>query len=135
MLPYFKSIGIEYANYEECYADRVNHRQAWHEQIKVYNTPDKARLAREIYSVADIYVGIRCQHELEAIRKEGLYDYSIWVDRSKHLPREASTSNTVTKEMANYVIDNNGTVERLQVQARSLYVDLVSLEYAAKGRQ
>jgi adenylate kinase family enzyme len=133
MVPYFSSIGIKYANLDECYADRVNHRQEWYEEIIRYNTPDHARLAREIYSVAEIYVGIRSAKELDAIRAEHLFDYSIWVDRSKHVPPEPSTSISVTKEMANYVIDNNGTLEQLKVNARSLYIDLVSLEYAAKG--
>jgi hypothetical protein len=133
MLPYFESIGTPYPNWEACYADRVNHRQEWFEQIKLYNTPDEARLAREIYAVSDIYVGIRRKEEFEAVKKAGLFDYAIWVDRSKHIPPEPTTSNTMTRDMANYVIDNNGTLEDLKRRTRSLYIDLVSLEYAAKG--
>lgn len=134
MVPYLRSKGIEYGDLDECYADRVNHRQEWYEQIGAYNTPDAARLAREIYTVADIYVGMRDVREFEAVRAQHLFDYSIWVDRSKIVAPEPTTSITVTKEMANYVIDNNGTLEELNIRARSLYVDLVSLEYAAKGR-
>jgi len=133
MLPYFESIGIHYADFEECYADRVNHRAEWFEQIKAYNTPDEARLAREIYAVSDIYVGIRRKEEFAAIKKEGLFQYSIWVDRSKHIAPEPTTSNTMTKDMADYVIDNNGTMGQLLNRTRNLYIDLVSLEYAAKG--
>jgi len=133
MVPYFESIGIHYPDFEACYADRVNHRPEWFEQIKEYNKNDEARLAREIYANSDIYVGIRRKEEFEAIKKEGLFQYSIWVDRSKHVPPEPTTSNTMTKDMADYVIDNNGTMEQLVTRTRSLYVDLVSLEYAAKG--
>jgi dephospho-CoA kinase len=132
MVPYFRSKGIEYASLEECYADRVNHRAEWFDQIKAYNTPDLARLATEIYSEADIYVGIRSIDEFKAARAKGLFQYSIWVDRSKHAPPESTASNNITSSMANYVIDNNGTLEELKLRARSLYVDLVSLEYAAK---
>jgi hypothetical protein len=132
MMPYFASKGVVYPDWNSCYADRVNHRQEWFEQIKAYNTPDEARLAREIYEVSDIYVGIRRKEEFEAVKKEGLFDYSIWVDRSKIMPPEPTTSNTVSADMANYVIDNNGTLEQLKIRTRSLYVDLVSLEYAAK---
>lgn len=135
MVPYFRGKDIIYANLDECYADRVNHRQDWFEQISGYNTPDKARLAREIYAVSSTYVGIRCVHELDAIRKEGLYDYSIWVDRSKHEPPESKASNTVTPDMANYILDNNGTLEELRVRASNLYLNLLSLEYAAKGHE
>lgn len=135
MVPYFRSIGVEYASLEECYADRVNHRQEWYEQISGYNTPDKARLAREIYSEADIYVGIRSAEEFNAVKAEGLFQYSIWVDRSEHQPPESTASNTITQDMANYVLNNNGTLEQLRIRTSNLYYDLMSLEYGAKGHQ
>lgn len=127
MVPYFRSKGIEYESLEECYADRVNHRSEWFEQIKAYNSPDQARLAREIYSEADIYVGIRSSQEFDAARAEGLFQHSIWVDRSKHQPSESTASNTITSSMANYILDNNGTLDQLKVRACNLYIDLVSL--------
>jgi len=134
MMPYFASKGVVYPDWAACYADRVNHRQEWFEQIAAYNTPDEARLAREIYAVSDIYVGIRRKEEFAAVKKEGLFNYSIWVDRSKHIAPEPTTSNTMTKEMADYVIDNNGTLEELKIKTLALYWDLISLEYAgAKG--
>src|SRR5271170_3358721 len=105
MVPYFHSIGIEYANLDECYADRVNHRAEWHDQIKAYNTPDSAKLAREIYSVADIYVGIRNPVEFYAIKKERLFDYAIWVDRSKHESPESLASSQMLPEHADYIIN------------------------------
>ena len=134
MMPYFASKGIFYPDFEACYADRVNHRQEWFEQIAAYNTPDPARLAREIYAVSDMYVGIRRKEEFEAVKAAGLFQYAIWVDRSKHFPPESTASNTMLPSMANYVIDNNGTLDQLVIRTRSLYVDLISLEYAAKGR-
>ena len=133
MVPYFASKGITYPSLAECYADRVNHRQEWFEEIKAYNTPDLSRLAREIYAENDIYVGIRNIFEFSAARDARLFDYSIWVDRSKHVPPEPSTSMTITPEMATHVIDNNGTLEELRIKTVALYWDLISLEYAAKG--
>ncbi len=135
MVPFLRDVrGITYASLEDCYADRVNHRQDWYEQIKAYNTPDGAKLAREIYKGSDIYVGMRSEVELEAVRKEGLYQYSIWVDRSKHVASEPPTSCSVTEAMANYTIANNGTLEDLKTRTLALYWDLISLEYAgAKG--
>jgi hypothetical protein len=134
MVPYFKSIGINYASLEECYVDRVNHRSEWYDQIKAFNTPDLARLAREIYSENDVYIGIRNAEEFQAARKEGLFQYSIWVDRSKHEPAESISSNTMDSSMADYIIDNNGTLEQLKVRTLSLYWDLVSLEHAGALR-
>ena len=135
MLPYFESIGIHYADFEECYKDRVNHRQEWFEQIAAYNTPDNARLAREIYQVSDMYVGMRRKEEFDAVKNARLFDYAIWVDATKRgIPVEPFTSNTMNPSMAGYVIDNSGTLEQLEIKTRALYWDLVSLEYAAKGR-
>lgn len=134
MVPFFAAKGIIYKSLDECYADRVNHRQDWYEQIKAFNTPDGARLAREIYKDNDVYVGLRNWEELEAVRKEGLYNYSIWVDRSKHVVPESSASCSVTPAMANYTIDNNGTLEQLKINTLALYWNLISLEYAGKLR-
>ena len=130
MVPFLAAKGITYESLDACYADRVNHRQDWYEQIKAYNTPDGSRLAREIYKDNDIYVGMRNEVELEAVRKEGLYNYSIWVDRSKHVAPESPASCSVTPAMADYVIDNNGTLEQLKTRTLSLYWDLISLEHA-----
>jgi hypothetical protein len=124
MVPFLAAKGIIYANLEDCYADRVNHRQDWYEQIKAYNTPDNAKLAREIYKDNDIYVGIRNVVEFEAARDEGLFDYSIWVDRSQHVPPESTSSNTMLPSMANYILNNNGTLSGLRARALSLYGEL-----------
>lgn len=132
MMPYFRSKGIEYATWEECYQDRVNRRQEWFEQIKAYNTPHEARLAREIYQVSDMYVGIRREEEFLAVKKEGLFQYAIWVDAHKRFAPESTASCTVTPKLANYTINNNGTLEELKTRTRALYWDLVSLEYAAQ---
>ena len=132
MMPYFASKGVVYPDWAACYADRVNHRQEWFEQIKTYNTPDETRLAREIYEVSDIYVGIRRKEEFEAVKREGLFNYSIWVARHKHVAPEPTTSNTMTPAMADYIIDNNGTLEQLKVETLALYWNLISLEYAGK---
>jgi hypothetical protein len=134
MVPFLASKGITYANLDDCYADRVNRRQDWYEQIKAYNTPDSAKLAREIYADNDIYVGIRNAVEFEAIRDEGLFDYSIWVDRSKHVPPESTVSTSVLPSMADYVLDNNGTLEQLRFRALALYSYLTLRKETSDGR-
>lgn len=136
MVPFLRDVrGITYPDLATCYADRVNHRQDWYEQIKAYNTPDGAKLARAIYANSDIYVGMRNHEELAAVKKEGLFNYSIWVDRSKHVPPESTTSCSVTPAMADYILDNNGTLKQLQVNTLALYWDLISLEYAGQLRK
>jgi hypothetical protein len=131
MMPFFASKGINYSSWEECYVDRGNHRQDWHEQIALYNTPDKAKLPREIYQLSDIYVGIRCDEEFKAAKAEGLFDFSIWVDRSKHLPPEPYESNKLNYKMADHIIDNNGTLQQLKMRTIYMYWNLVSLSTIA----
>lgn len=109
---FFESSG-EYENVAECYEDRANRRSDWHDFIKAYNTPDLAKLAREIYRTSDIYVGIRSAEEFFACREEGLFDLSIWVDGSKRHPPESLDSNRIAPWMCDIVLDNNGAESAL----------------------
>ncbi len=116
-----------YSNEEECYNDRHNHRQEWYEAICAYNVPDAARLGREIFSAHDIYCGLRNKKEFHAMKNTGVFDYAIWVDRSDHLPPEPKTSMSLEQWMADFTIDNNGTLEELEFNTSSL------LEYIIKN--
>ncbi|QFT55592.1 hypothetical protein [Microbulbifer sp. THAF38] len=107
-----------YRNVDECYEDRANHRADWHELIKEYNTPDKARLAREIFSKYDIYCGIRCKHEFLAAKEAGLFDLAIWVDAGDRLPNESPDSITVRPDHADIVIENNGSLAEFEAKVR-----------------
>ena len=54
-----------YTSFIECFEDRMNHRAEWHDLIKNYNNPDKAKLAKEILNHNDMYVGMRSQAEID----------------------------------------------------------------------
>ena len=103
-----------YASPEECYENRRSHRTKWFNLIKDYNTPDGTRLGQLIFSQYNVYNGIRNKLELDAIRANNMVDTVIWVDASKRMPPEPSTSITVTVEDADYILDNNGTLKDLQ---------------------
>lgn len=102
-----------YQSAEECYLDRGRLRDVWHQEIKAFNTPDKARLSREILRRGPIYCGIRCREEFAEARKEGLFDLAVWVDASERLPPEPSTSMSLKRSDCDIVIDNNGTLKQL----------------------
>jgi hypothetical protein len=53
-----------YANEEQCYADRHNHRTEWYDAICAYNVPDAARLGRDIFDAYDIYCGLTQQKRI-----------------------------------------------------------------------
>ena len=103
-----------YDNEEQCYADRHNHRAEWYDSICNYNVPDAARLGREIFKAHDIYCGLRNKREYFAMKNTGVFDYAIWVDRSDHLPKEDSSSMSLQHWMADYTIDNNGSLDELR---------------------
>lgn len=111
----FKALApiMGYACEEECYEDRRNLRTLWYELIRGYNRQDKGRLARDIFENADVYVGIRDQEELKAIRAAGLADVVIWVDASDRKPAEEAQSCAVGPEDADYILDNNGPKDAL----------------------
>jgi hypothetical protein len=102
-----------YNSEQQCYEDRYNHRAEWYDAISAYNTPDAARLGREIFKNYNIYCGLRNKKEFYAMKNTGVFDYAIWVDRSDHLPLEDSTSMSLEQWMADYTIDNNGSIENL----------------------
>jgi hypothetical protein len=103
-----------YANIEQCYDDRHNHRSEWYNLIKGYNEEDPTLLGRELYARYDIYCGIRNPAEFHALRNCGAFDYAIWVDRSNHLPPENSNSMKIEPWMTDYIIDNNSSIELLE---------------------
>ena len=116
---------IRYPTFEDMFADRVNWRELWMQMISLYNTPDKTRTARTMLSRGyDMYVGMRRQDELDASRH--LFDYVIWVDRSKHQPPETGSMD-ITQETArpDYVIDNNGTLGDLEEDIDTLVANII----------
>jgi hypothetical protein len=98
----------------ECYADRHNHRSEWFDLICDYNKKDKARLGRNILNNFDIYCGSRNEEELNAMKNEGIYDFSIWVDRSKVLPLEPRSSFNLYKFDSDFIVDNNSDLKTLK---------------------
>ncbi len=100
-----------YKTPEECFEDRMNHRQEWYEMICDYNKDDKARLAKEILKTTDCYVGMRDREEIEECMNQGLFDLIVWVDASGRLPLEGKESFNIDKSCADVIIENNGTYE------------------------
>lgn len=103
-----------YTTPEECFEDRVNHRQEWYEAICEYNKEDKARLAKGILERSDCYVGMRDRNEIEECMRQGIFDLIVWVDASDRLPMEDANSFNIDKSCADIIIENNGTYEQFK---------------------
>lgn len=100
-----------YKTPEECFEDRMNHRPEWYNLICEYNKDDRTRLAQEILKLNDCYIGMRDRDEIRACIDNGVFDLIVWVDASKRLPMEDSSSFNIDKSCADIIIDNNGTKE------------------------
>ncbi len=109
-----QAMNREYTDSEECFDDRANHRTLWYEAIKAFNDPNPTKLGRAIFEEHDVYCGLRNVEELEALRKESVFDVAVWIDRSNYVRPESVLSCTVNAHMADYTIDNNGTIDDLR---------------------
>lgn len=99
-----------YASHAEAYADRVNHREEWRDLISAYNS-EPSTLARELLECHDIYCGMRSMREFDAARH--MFDAVIYVDASERV-KIHDPSLDIDASVADYVIDNNGTLEQLE---------------------
>lgn len=113
--------GLVYSSDQECYLDRVNHREKWFDLIRLYNTPDKSKLAELIFRDNDIYVGIRSVEELDETRRNGVFDLAIWVDASNRVPPEPKTSNTITEDDCDFSIANNFGFTELEQKVKRIF--------------
>ncbi|RUQ67309.1 hypothetical protein ELZ19_06955 [Brucella abortus] len=114
-----------YMDAEACYEDRANHRSEWYELIRDFNRPDPTKLGRAIFAENDVYCGLRHHTEFHALFNAGVPDLVLWVDASDRVEPEPRSSCSVEPWMANFVIDNNGTVEDLERNVRSLMDNLM----------
>ena len=113
-----------YKNPEECFNDRGAHREEWFQLISAYNTPNKTRLGRKIYETSRIYCGIRCGEELAALQNAGVVGFTIWVDGSRRLPPEDTSSCTISPAQADYILDNNSAEEDLELKVHHMMFTL-----------
>jgi hypothetical protein len=112
--PAMAACGKTYADVDECYADRANHRAFWYEAISLYNSGGRSRLAEAILVDHDIYVGMRSNAEYLASR--GMFDLVVWVDATKRgLPPEPAKSMDIVYDPKTMnLIDNGGSLEDLE---------------------
>jgi hypothetical protein len=103
-----------YKTLEQCFEDRVNHREKWYEMVRDYNNTDKSRLSKEIISMVDCYVGMR-DHE-EFIASKDLFDLIIYVDAEGREKKEKLSFN-IPKEDADFVISNKTTLSDFETKS------------------
>lgn len=108
---------MSYKSEDECFKDRHSMRSLWYELICSYNREDKCRLTKDILSKNDIYVGMRDLGELVKCKEDKIFDLIIWVDASERVDySEPTSSMTITKDFADIVVNNNGSLDELTLE-------------------
>jgi hypothetical protein len=107
-------VKYNYDSFEECYEDRMNHRAEWHNLIKEYNKNDKAKLAKDILKINDIYVGMRSQLEIDECINQDLFDLVIGIfDPRKPFESKSSFDIDLFKS-SDIILINNGDLMDLE---------------------
>ena len=115
-----------YTSFIECFEDRMNHRAEWHDLICEYNIPDKARLAKEILTHNDMYVGMRSQYEINKCIDDKVFDMIIGVyDENKSLEPKDSFDIDLWKS-SDIIIPNSGTLEDLSTKVKKICNSLLN---------
>jgi len=108
-----------YTSFLECFEDRMQHRAEWHDLIKNYNYPDKAKLAKEILKQNDMYVGMRSQAEIDKCIEDGVFDMIIGVfDPEK--PLEPKDSFDIDLFASSDIIIPTGDLEIVKRKVKKL---------------
>lgn len=110
--------GIEYADGEECWKDRHNHRPKWYKIISEYNQNNPSRLTAAIFEENQIYVG--CRNRDEFLASKHLADISVWVDGSQRHGPEPSSSMSILQSDCDIVIQNNESLIVFQEKVHKL---------------
>lgn len=104
-----------WASAEELYADRSNHREMLFHAIRAYNLIPGPSLAEQMFLEGyDCYVGMRSRDEFE--KSMHSFKAVVWVDASRRKPLESRASMELDRKDANFVVNNNGNLQTLEVE-------------------
>jgi hypothetical protein len=102
-----------FTSVDDCFNRRHEEgmRKRLFDEICAFNNEDPTALSAVIFAENDAYVGIRNYVELEAAKKRWPDAFVIWIDASGRVPPESIESCTISKDQADIIIENDGTVE------------------------
>jgi hypothetical protein len=113
-----------YRSEEQCFNDRRNHIPEWVDLIDKYNTPDPAKLAKEVMQYSDIYCGVRKLREFLGILP--LIDIVVYVDAEQRLGKPDISAVEVEKKYADILFTNNKTEADLELRVKTLHRRIVN---------
>lgn len=111
---------VGYKTVQECYRDRHNNRQLWHDLICEFNSEDPAKLAKSLLDQYDIYVGMRSDREYEACVRAGLFDHIVWIDAMDRVGYVDPTLH-IQYDDSMLRVDNNGLPSQMYAQLDDIW--------------
>lgn len=111
-------IGHQYQTRADCFNDRRNRREEWKALVSAYNTPDKAKLVKQVLSKYEMYVGMRCHEEFAATKH--LFDRILWV-HAPGKPKDPSMSIEFDPTCMIPVVNENGRQDLTLDQLRKIF--------------
>jgi len=97
------SLGI---SVEQAWRERHQNREYWYTWCNEYRKDDPAKLAKACLEKCNVVVGLRDIVELNACKKENLFDCIVWVSNPR-VPYDKTV--TFTSNDCDVVIENNGS--------------------------
>lgn len=116
----YPALKHRYSSVQECFDDRKDNRDLWYRRIREYNKPDGTRLAREILSKYDMYIGMRSLAEFYAFTDKPLFDIIFWIDARYRVPLEKSMDIEYRERLMNFVDNSDRTELELIEEAKKL---------------
>ena len=108
---------------EDHFNERHLYRELWMVLIGLYNSEDKAALAKRILKDTDTYVGLRSKVEYEECIRQGVFDEVFYVDASKRVDYVDPTAEVGYDKDTMLFIDNNGSLGDLENNVRRILND------------
>ncbi len=105
---------------EEAYARRHESdemRTLWYDEGNRIRDGDPTKLVRQALACGEITGGIRALEEITAVREQKVVDLIVWVENNR-VKKDPTVK--FTKEDADMVIQNNGTIEEFHSKLRKL---------------
>ena len=117
MFTYMTENGFKYRTVEECWNDRIYHRELWAKIIDEHiNKPDPCRLYKDCLKRQSILTGIRREREYESLYENFPDILTIWVERD--VPIDPTLE--LTADHADIIILNNESLDRLYEKLKNL---------------
>jgi len=101
---------------KRAWEERHSNRAYWRQWYDNYRIKDPSALVRESFLKGNIAEGTRARCEMDAVARYQLADLVIWVDRDGLLDPTLEFG----PEVADFVINNNGTLEDYHCRLRRL---------------